>query len=139
MLVFGGAGLIGSYLFGKLGAKFPKLFIPLSCISLATAMLMMLPLSGSAFNLTTLSVLWGSSIIVLSLALQSKALNLASDATDVAMAIYSGLYNVGIGAGALIGGYVSLHYGLAYIGIWGGLLALLGCLLSIFLLSKKQF
>ena len=139
LLVFGGAGLIGSYLFGKLGAKFPKLFIPLSCITLAIAMLMLLPFSSSVFNLTTLSLLWGMSIIVLSLALQAKTLNLASDATDVAMAIYSGLYNVGIGAGALLGGYVSINYGLSYIGIFGGVLAVLGTFLALILIHRVDF
>lgn len=139
LLVFGGAGLIGSYLFGKLGGKFPKLFIPLSCMSLAIAMLMMLPFSGSIFSLTTLSLLWGMSIIVFSLALQAKTLNLASDATDVAMAIYSGLYNVGIGAGALLGGYVSVSYGLSYIGIFGGVLAVFGSLLALILIQKADF
>ncbi|QIO04473.1 sugar transporter [Acinetobacter shaoyimingii] len=139
LLIYGGAGLIGSFLFGKLGAKFPKLFIPLSSLLLAASMLMILPLSNSVFQLTAISLFWGASIIVFSLALQSKTLNLASDATDVAMAIYSGLYNVGIGGGALLGGYVSLHLGLSYIGIAGGLLAILGTILAIILVQRKDF
>lgn len=139
LLLYGGAGLIGSFLFGKLGAKFPKLFIPLSSLFLAIAMLLLLPLSNSVFQLTGISLLWGASIIVFSLALQSKTLNLASDATDVAMAIYSGLYNVGIGGGALLGGYVSLHLGLSYIGIIGGLMAMMGTILALILVQRTDF
>lgn len=139
LLIYGGAGLIGSFLFGKLGAKFPKLFIPFSCIMLAVSMLLILPLSSSVISLTTLSLFWGMSIIIFSLALQAKTLNLASDATDVAMAIYSGLYNVGIGGGALLGGFVSVHYGLSYIGITGGVLAVLGTLLALWLIGRKDF
>ncbi len=139
LLVYGGAGLMGSFLFGKLGAKFPKLFIPLSCAMLAISMLLMLTFSNSVLNLTLLSLFWGMSIIIFSLALQSKTLNLASDATDVAMAIYSGLYNVGIGGGALLGGYVSIHYGLNQIGIFGGVLAVIGTLLAWVLIRKKDF
>lgn len=139
LLVFGGAGLIGSFIFGKTGAKFPKLFIPLSCITLAISLLLLLPLSHSFFSLTTLSLLWGISIIVFSLALQAKTLNLASDATDVAMAIYSGLYNVGIGAGALLGGYVSMQYGLNQIGLIGGCLAVLGTVLAFILINNRNF
>lgn len=137
LLVFGGAGLIGSFIFGKTGAKFPKLFIPLSCFSLAISLLLLLPLAHSFIGLTLLSLLWGMSIIVFSLALQEKTLNLASDATDVAMAIYSGLYNVGIGAGALLGGYVSLQYGLNHIGLMGGCLAIFGSLFALFLISGR--
>lgn len=139
LLIYGGAGLIGSFLFGKLGAKFPKLFIPLSCALLAVSMLLILPLSLSFFNLTTLSLFWGMSIIVFSLALQAKTLNLASDATDVAMAIYSGLYNVGIGGGALLGGYVSESYGLSQIGLMGGGLAVMGTVLALALIKRPDF
>ena len=139
LLVYGGAGLIGSFMFGKLGGKFPRLFIPLSCFALALSMLLILALSSSFIQLTTLSLFWGMSIIVFSLALQAKILNLASDATDVAMAIYSGLYNVGIGGGALLGGYVSLNYGLNHIGLTGGILALFGTLLALILVNRKDY
>lgn len=139
LLVFGGAGLIGSFIFGKTGAKFPKLFIPLSCITLATSLLLLLPLAHSFIGLTMLSLLWGMSIIVFSLALQAKTLNLASDGTDVAMAIYSGLYNVGIGAGALLGGYVTLQFGLNQIGLIGGCLAIAGSLFAVILISGRIY
>lgn len=139
LLIYGGAGLIGSFLFGKLGGKFPKLFIPMSCAMLAGSMLLILPLAHSVISLTTLSLFWGMSIIIFSLALQAKTLNLASDATDVAMAIYSGLYNVGIGGGALIGGYVSLHFGLNHIGTFGGLLAVLGTVFAVLLVQRADF
>ncbi len=139
LLIFGGAGFFGSYLFGKFGARYPKLAIPLSTFCLATSMLLLLPFSSGFLSLSAVCLLWGVGIIGFSLALQAKTLNLASDATDVAMAIYSGLYNVGIGGGALLGGLVSTHIGLSYIGIIGGVLAVLGTLLTLILVRRTDF
>lgn len=139
LLIYGGAGFIGSYLFGKFGNQYPKIAIPLSSALLAMSMLLLLPLAQGFNSLSILSLFWGMSIICFSLALQAKTLNLASDATDVAMAIYSGLYNVGIGAGALLGGIVTARYGLSQIGIVGGLIAVLGTVLAFILVQRRDF
>ncbi|TCB57666.1 sugar transporter [Acinetobacter terrestris] len=139
LLIYGGAGFIGSYLFGKFGNQYPKIAIPLSSALLAMSMLLLLPLAQGFNSLSVLSLFWGMSIICFSLALQAKTLNLASDATDVAMAIYSGLYNVGIGGGALLGGMVTASYGLSQIGMVGGLVAVLGTVLAFILVQRKDF
>lgn len=139
LLIYGGAGFIGSYLFGKFGNQYPKIAIPLSSALLAMSMLLLLPLAQGFNSLSVLSLFWGMSIICFSLALQAKTLNLASDATDVAMAIYSGLYNVGIGGGALLGGMVTASYGLSQIGLVGGLIAVLGTVLAFILVQRKDF
>ena len=139
LLIYGAAGFLGSYLFGKFGARYPKVAIPFSSLCLAISMLLLLPLAQDLISLNMLSLFWGMGIIGLSLALQAKALNLASDATDVAMAIYSGLYNVGIGGGALLGGWVTVHYGLSHIGFVGGLVAVFGMVLTLVLVQRKDF
>lgn len=139
LLIYGAAGFLGSYLFGKFGAHYPKVAIPFSSLCLAISMLLLLPLAQDLISLNMLSLLWGMGIIGLSLALQAKTLNLASDATDVAMAIYSGLYNVGIGGGALLGGWVTARYGLSHIGFVGGLVAVFGMVLALVLVQRKDF
>ena len=139
LLIYGAAGFFGSYLFGKFAQKYPKIPIPLSSAVLAVSMLLLIPLSTDFTSFSILSLFWGMAIICFSLAQQAKCLNLASDATDVAMAIYSGLYNVGIGGGALLGGIVTTQYGLNRIGIIGGVLAVLGTLLALLLVQRKDF
>ena len=139
LLIYGAAGFLGSYLFGKFGTKYPKVAIPLSCTILAISMLLLTPLSTNFVSFSILSLFWGMAIICFSLAQQAKTLSLASDATDVSMAIYSGLYNVGIGGGALLGGLVTTGYGLNSIGVTGGILAVLGTFVALILVQRQDF
>ena len=139
LLIYGAAGFLGSYLFGKFGTKYPKVAIPLSCTILAISMLLLMPLSTNFVSFSILSLFWGMAIICFSLAQQAKTLSLASDATDVSMAIYSGLYNVGIGGGALLGGLVTTGYGLNSIGVTGGILAVVGTFVALILVQRQDF
>ena len=69
---------------------------------------------------------WGIGISGFGLCLQIRVLALAPDATDVAISIYSAIYNVGIGGGALLGHQVATRFGLEHIGKAGAILGALG-------------
>lgn len=72
--------------------------------------------------------LLGLAITIFNLVFQSEIIRLAPEATAIAMSVYSGIYNVGIGAGALVGGFVCTHASIARIGYAGGAIALLAAL-----------
>ena len=139
LLGYGAAGFIGSYLFGRLFARRAKLLLAGNAAVMLSAMLLLLPLAGMPWVLYALCLYWGVGIIVLSLSMQAKVLEAAPDASDLAMALFSGLYNIGIGAGALLGGYAAAHLGIANIGFAGAALALPALLLILLLIRHPDF
>lgn len=135
--LYGLAGFAASYLFGKWFAKSQRLFMLGAVAVILLSALLLLPFASFPYAVYALVFIWGVSIVIVSLGMVSKVLAFASDATDVANSIYSGLYNVGIGGGALLGHYVTVWFGLSNIGIAGALLAAAG-LAVCGLLFKEQ-
>jgi len=136
LLLLGGAGIIGSLLFGKLGNRHASLLVSSAIGLLLGCLLLLLPASGSETSLALLSVVWGVAIMIIGLGMQVKVLALAPDATDVAMALFSGIFNLGIGAGALVGNQVILHLSMASIGYLGAIPALAALIWSVLIFRK---
>ncbi|WP_313375534.1 sugar transporter [Pantoea sp. CTOTU50773] len=124
LLLFGSAGIIGSVLFSSLGNKFPSamLLAAIGIITLSMGLLLFAAVRPAAISL--LCIFWGMAMMMIGLAMQVRVLSLAPDATDVAMSLFSGIYNIGIGAGALLGNQVSLHMKMSDVGNVGGLIGL---------------
>ncbi|OYQ75381.1 sugar transporter [Wohlfahrtiimonas sp. G9077] len=141
LLIFGVAGIAGSYIFGRYNGRYPLAFLPVSIIVLTVCILILLPVASSSALLFVLSFIWGIASICVGLALQVKVLDLAADATDVAMSIYSGIFNIGIGGGALVGNIVIAKLGLDSLGFVGAGISLVafGLAMWLFMHYKAQF
>lgn len=137
LLVFGVSGITASVIFNRLYRFGPTQFISGAMILLAISLTFMLASASYTATMFTLAFIWGIGISCIGLALQMRVLQLAPDATDVASAIYSGIFNAGIGAGALFGNQIACHVGLEYIGFSGAALAMIA--LGIFVLFNFRY
>ncbi|EJQ4124431.1 sugar transporter [Salmonella enterica] len=135
LLILGGAGIIGSLVFGKLGNRHASSLVSIA-IALLVVCLLLLPAAESEAHLAILSIFWGIAIMVIGLGMQVKVLALAPDATDVAMALFSGIFNIGIGAGALVGNQVSLHWSMSAIGYIGAIPACAALVWAVLIFRK---
>lgn len=136
LLVLGAAGIIGSVLFSMLGNKHPATLIIGAIVLLMLSLVLLLPAASSPMWIALLCVVWGIAIMTIGLGMQVKVLAMAPDATDVAMSLYSGIFNIGIGAGALLGNQVSIHLSMANIGYIGAVLALASLMWCIFIFRR---
>lgn len=111
LILVGLSGILGSYLANKYIKKYPAQLITYSLL-LAAVSLYLLSLFIEVTSLVyALCFMWGLVWIVATFVFQSKIIENSQGLSDMAVSIYSGLYNVGIGAGALVGGMVSYSYG----------------------------
>ncbi|EAO0119388.1 sugar transporter [Salmonella enterica] len=136
LLILGGAGIIGSLVFGKLGNRHASSLVSIAIALLVVCLLLLLPAAESEAHLAILSIFWGIAIMVIGLGMQVKVLALAPDATDVAMALFSGIFNIGIGAGALVGNQVNLHWSMSAIGYIGAIPACAALVWAVLIFRK---
>lgn len=122
LLIFGAAGIVASVLFGRYYEKLGNRFIGLAFGGMLIGLAALAPMNQIQTVWTVLVFIWGVSLTALALSLQIRVLKLAPKATDVAMSIFSGIFNVGIGGGAMVGSLVIAGVGLPMIGYVGALI-----------------
>ncbi|MDQ1214868.1 sugar transporter [Pantoea anthophila] len=136
LLLFGSAGILGSVLFSTLGNKFPSalLIAAIALITLCMGLLIFAAVRPTAIAI--LCIVWGMAMMMIGLGMQVRVLSLAPDATDVAMSLMSGIYNIGIGAGALLGSQVSLYLNMSEVGNVGGMIGLVALLWCVYIFRR---
>ena len=135
LIVFGGIGFVGSFVFSKYYNEYKTFFLNFAIFGIFIALASLIGAKFSLFGALLICVLWGLCITLFNLTLQAKVLQLVPVGTAVAMSMFSGIYNVGIGSGAFIGGIVIQYLGIANLGFVGAGIAL--CVYIYY--SKKMF
>lgn len=125
LMLFGFAGILGSALFSKFYPRLGKKFISISLAGLIVSAFLLLPASGSIAAAIIACAFMGMSATAFNVAMQSEIISDSEESqTTVAMSIFSGIFNLGIGTGALIGGSVCTHLSISFIGVAGGAIVL---------------
>lgn len=136
LLLFGAAGILGSVLFGYFGERgnTPLLIGGTLALTISTAVLYF-----AAYDhrfMVALIILWGAALMLLCLAAQVRVFNVDTHASDIIMSLFSGIINLGIGAGALIGNQVIQIVNLESVGVAGAIFGV-GALVVLFYILRR--
>lgn len=137
LLVFGGMGIPGTLLFGRLYARHSNALFLGAVTGTGLCLALLSAAAGRESSLLLVCAVWGLAIIVFGLAMQARVLERAPEATDVAMSIYSAIYNVGIGGGALLGSHVIEGFSLRETGGVGAGLAFAGLVIAVWIVRRR--
>ena len=128
LVAYGAVGILGSWIFSHFFDRRPIGFLQFSVFGIVASLFLMAPLGGGELTIVLLCIFWGLAVTLYNLVFQSAIIRAVPSGTAVAMSVYSGIYNVGIGSGALVGGLVCTHASIADIGWAGGAIAAAGAL-----------
>ena len=101
-----------------------------------------MPAAGSLGLVIAVCVLWGICGTMYSIAFQAEVIRATDrDTSSVAMSIFSGIFNLGIGSGTAFGGVVVTALGIESVGFVGaaiGAAALVCCLATLVLPAASK-
>lgn len=119
LFVIGLAGILGGIIFARYAGRFALSLLLMSLLGLMLSLGLLHYFVQQLWLLIPLAIVWGMTITLIAMLLQSKVLEKANDAPDIGIAIFSAVFNIGIGGGALLGGQMINQLGLANIAYVG--------------------
>ena len=130
LFAYGIAGLLAGFVVAPFLARRLRSATMVSVALLVLCFLFLRVTVTSSIGAAALLAAWAVPFMFLNLVQQKIVLDLAPDAEDVATAAYSGIYNIGIGGGALLGSWAAEAGQLPVLGlVSAGLMAVGGALL----------
>lgn len=123
LALFGAVGMLTSVIFAKIYPLHPKAVLGTSLSGLLIVFFSLQLAATSAFCTVGLLILWALSITFFNLCLPAQIVQAAPYGTAVAMSVFSGLYNLGIGTGALIGSISVPLIGVEHLGYLAAVVA----------------
>ena len=125
LIIFGLAGLIGSVLFTKKYGSARYAFIMSALTFSSLSMLALAAAAELEIAVLLLVILWGMSHTMFNISFQNETLHASQqDSAAIARSLQSGIYNVGIAMGSILGGAVTDNLSVGDIGYVGGILGM---------------
>ena len=137
LTVFGCAGLMGSFLFSRVYGGRRRAFLACSVGGMVVALFALRACAPSFAATGAVFVVWGCCATAFNVAFQSEVIRaVEADESSVAMSIFSGLFNFGIGAGSALGGFVVTGLSVGLLGVVGGAVGVVCLLLTVGVLFR---
>ncbi len=135
LLAYGLAGIAGNFIAGLAAARTTRLTVAAIALGLLLVPLLWLVFGGSQTGGLVLLLFWGLAYGGVSVALMTWMMKAASQAMEVAAALYVGVFNTGIALGAWGGGAMVDAWGLSAMlwpatGLAAAALVVVGCVLE---------
>ena len=131
LMGFGAVGLIGNSLGGRAVDRHPLLASAGFCALMLVGLIALVPSIHSTYGLIVALAIWGAAQAALFLVSHVRVIKAAPQAPAFAASLNIAGANLGIGLGAVIGGRVIDHLGLASLGYAAALLIGLSVLLAL--------
>lgn len=132
LFLFGGAGVVGLVLAGFASDRFPKRGFALAMVGVMASIVVLALASANTVVVVVAFVVWGAAFGGVPAMLQTRMLHTASFRTrDLAAALQTTAFNVGIGGGALLGGILLDRAGIHSLPVAEVLFILAGLLLLV--------
>ena len=129
LIVFGASGMLGSIAFSKYYMANRRRFMLVMTLGPALCLLLLQVAAASLLSVVLVCIMWGAMATAFNIAFQDNTIRFAPEnATSIGMSIFSGIFNLGIGSGAYVGGLVVSHLSIDYIGYAGGIIGLIATL-----------
>lgn len=136
LLLFGGAGIIGSVIFSRWGDNHGTFLMISSAVVMFVAMMTLVLVVPAPWALSINALFWGAALMLLIISMQAQVLAIDEKAQDMLMSMFSGIINLGIGMGAFLGGYAVTTLSLSSVGYVGAAVSLISILLVLFMIRR---
>ena len=131
LMLFGVAGLSGSYLFSRYYDDHRFAFVQAVLFGFAGALGLLYPASINMYMIILVCAIWGIAAMAFQTSFQAEIIGCVSTAaSSVAMAIFSAIFNLGIGSGTWLGGVIYTNTSLNFIGFVGAMIVLVAAFIS---------